>query len=170
MTNLFHLFLSRPPHSHSPLNIGPILSRFMPFRASFIVPILSKIAYQYFLPRPMSASVPGRPFPSHDPWVYRTSGYLVTVEKKIEKKLTSKILKRTCWRNYFWFLISNFSKILLRNLESTRNFNQSANQIAAFIFQWFGPSAHWPIRARLQWLNRRYRSNHFRLRAKLALH
>ena len=50
MTNLFHLFLSRPPHSHSPLNIGPILSRFMPFRASFIVPILSKIAFSISFP------------------------------------------------------------------------------------------------------------------------
>ena len=33
-----------------------------------------------------SLGLPGGPFPSHDPWVYRTSGYLVTVEKKIEKK------------------------------------------------------------------------------------
>ena len=83
MINLFHLFLSRPPHSHSPLNIGPILSRFMPLRALFIVPILSKIEGHQYIRWYI------------DPKMTRTVKPCLGCRKNNLKKLTSKILKRT---------------------------------------------------------------------------
>ena len=109
MINLFHLFLSRPPHSHSPLNIGPILSRFMPLRALLVFPILSKIeghqCFRWYIDPKMTGRWPELSNPAHD-------------VEKLTRKTYLQDTEADRWRNYFWILISIFSKILSGNLES----------------------------------------------------